>query len=545
VTETISDLGSGRRAYAAREWSGAYESLARADREAPLGADDLELLATSAYMRGRDAEHLAALERAHHAHLEAGATLRAARCALWVGMHLFVAGEMARANGWLGRARRLVDRAGGDCVERGYLLLPLVFQQAAAGDGGEAVATAASAASAGERFDDADLFALAVHEQGHLLVRQGEVERGLALLDEAMVAVTSGELSPIVSGLVYCGVILGCQEAHEVRRAREWTAALTRWCEQQHDMVAFTGRCLVHRAEILLLHGSWAEALDEASRAAGRCAEGGNDAAAGEALYLQGEVHRLRGHFARAEEAYRQANARGVEPQPGLALLRLAQGNDAAAATAIRRALGETAEPLRRARLLPACEEILLAAGYPDDARAAALELEQIATGLGAGLLGALAAGATGAVALGAGDPATALPALRRAVQLWRELEAPYEAARGRVLVALACRALGDDDAAALELDAARASFRDLRAAPDLAHADSLAPDARDDAHGLTARELQVLRLVAAGHTNRAIASELVLSERTVDRHVSNIFAKLGVGSRTAATAHAYEQKLV
>jgi DNA-binding CsgD family transcriptional regulator len=540
------ELERGRESYASRAWTDAYKSLSDADRSAPLGAEDLELLATSAYMLGRDDEHLSGLERAHRMYLDPGRTLPAARCAFWMGMHLSLRGEMGRATGWLGRAQRLVERAGHECVEQGYLLLPLMFQHEAGGDFQAAAAVAGEAAATSERFGDRDLFGLAVHMQGHLLIKQGRVAEGLGLLDEAMVAVTTGELSPIVSGIVYCGVILGCQDAYELSRAREWTAALTKWCQQQPDMVSFTGRCLVHRAEILQLQGAWPDALEEARRAGLRCAEGNNQLAAGEAAYLQGEVQRLQGEFAAAEESYREASRCGWEPQPGLALLRLAQGNGDAAAAAIRRVAGETTEPPRRAGLLPAYVEIMLAVGDVQEARGACRELEEISKDHVSDMLAATVAHTRGSLDLAEGNTRPALVALRRAAQLWQELEAPYEAARSRRLVGLACHALGDEDSASLELDAARGVFTELGAAPDLARIDSQAGHAAPgDAHGLTPRELEVLRLVAAGETNKAIAAELVLSERTVDRHVSNIFAKLRVSSRAAATAYAYEHDLV
>jgi len=522
----------------------AYESLWRADRAVSLAAADLELLATSAYMLGRDEDYLGGLERAYRLHLEAGETLRAARCAFWVGLNLVMRGETGRAMGWLGRAQRLAERER-DCVERGYLLFPVMFRHEAAGDYAAAAAAAADAAAIGERFDDPDLFALAVQSQGCLLVLQGRVVEGLGLLDEAMVAVTAGELSPIVSGLVYCGVILGCQAAFEPRRAQEWTVALTQWCERQPDMVAFTGRCLTHRAEVMCLHGAWPAALEEARRAGRRCARGNNQVAGGEAVYLEGEVHRLRGEFAAAERAFREASRCGREPQPGLALLRFAQGDAGAAAAAIRRALGETSERPQRARLLPAYVEIMLAVGGRDEARDAGNELEQIAHERENGMLGAMAAHARGTVDLAGGDARAALVPLRHAARVWQQLGAPYEAARARALVGLACRALGDDEAAGFELEAARGVFAALGAAPDLARVESLTqPEAPADAHGLTPRELQVLRLVAAGKSNREIASELVLSEHTVARHVQNIFAKLGVSSRTAASAFAFAHKL-
>jgi DNA-binding CsgD family transcriptional regulator len=544
VVDVPDDLERGREYYARRAWKDAYESLSRADQASPLGAEDLELLATSAYMLGRDND-LSALERAYHVYLDAGEALRAARCAFWVGMQLSIRGEIGRGTGWLGRARRLVEREGRECVEQGYLLLPLMFQQEAAGEYEAAAATAAEAAKIGERFRDADLFALAVQAQGILLVKMGRVVEGLGMLDEAMVAVTEGEISPIVSGLVYCGVITGCQDAYELRRAQEWTAALTRWCEEQPDMVAFTGTCMVHRAEIMQLHGAWPNALEEARRAGERCARAMNRAAAAQARYRQGEVHRLRGEVAAAEEAYQDASRGGGEPQPGLALLRLAQADIAAAGASIRRAVGEASEPSKRVGLLPAYVEIMLATGDIQEARNASRELGEISATFQSSMLGAMVAHARGAVDLADGDFRAALVALRHAQQIWQELEVPYEAARVRVLLGLACRALGDDDTAALELEAAREAFADLGAAPDLARVDALTRRASPiSAHGLTPRELEVLRLIAAGKTNKAIAAELVLSERTVERHVSNIFTKLGLSSRAAATAYAYEHRL-
>ena len=522
----------------------AYESLSRADRVVPLGPQDLELLATSAYMLGRNDEYRSALERAHQAYLDAGEAARAARCAFWVGVNLMQVGEIGHAMGWLGRARRLLDREERDCVERGYLLIPDLLGHVAGGDHESAYAVASEAAEIGTRFGDADLVALVVQEQGHALVRLGRAEEGLRLIDEVMVAVTAGELSPIATGLIYCNTIAFCHGVYELRRAREWTQALTGWWDEQPDMVAFTGRCLVHRAEVMELEGAWPDALEEARRAGDR--PGMSALATGQALYRQGEVHRLRGELEAAEEAYREASRRGWEPQPGLALLRLGQGRAEAASAAIRRVLSECDERMERASLLPAYVEIMLSAGDLDEAQSACRQLEEISDAQESDVLGALSAQARGAVSLAEDDPAAALGGLRHAFQVWQELEAPYEAARVRVLIGLACRALGDEDTAGLELEAARGVFEQLGAAPELARVESLvASPASADTHGLTARELQVLRLVAGGATNKAIAAELVLSERTVDRHVSNIFTKLRVNTRAAATAFAYEHGLV
>jgi DNA-binding CsgD family transcriptional regulator len=540
------DLERGRDSYAREAWTDAFEALTAADASKPLGPEDVERLSTAAYMIGREADYFDLLARAHRAYVDGGQELDAFRCALWIGVTLASHGDMGRAGGWLGRAGRLLERQEGECVERGYMLLPMIFQKEAGGDLEGAAATAGEAVAIAERFGDSDLFALAAHAQGHMLVEDGRLGEALPLLDEAMVAVTTGELSPIVSGIVYCGVILACRDAHEIRRAQEWTLALTRWCERQPDLVAFTGRCLVHRAEILQLRGDWADALAEAQRAQERCRQAANETAAGEACYRQGEIHRVRGDFEAAESAYREGSRHGREPQPGLALLRLAQGKLDAAEAAIRRVHDETTAAGARASVLPAYVEIMLAAGEPDAAGDACRELEAIAERQEVPAIEAMAAEARGRVALAAEDHRGALTSLRRAAQAWQELDAPYEGARVRWLVALACRQLGDEDTATLELDGARAVLEELEAAPDLARVDKLALTARPgNPFGLSDRELEVLRHLSAGATNKAIAAELVLSVRTVDRHVSNIFAKLGVSSRAAATAYAHEHHVL
>jgi DNA-binding CsgD family transcriptional regulator/tetratricopeptide (TPR) repeat protein len=538
-------LEQGRGAYADRNWADAFEALSRANRQQTLGPDDLELLASSAYMLGLDDEYRAALEQAYHASSDAGDAARAARCAWWIGHNLLFLGQSAPARGWFARGRRLLEAEGHERVERGYLLIPTLLEHSAKSEFAAAYATAAEIAGIGERFGDHDLVAIALMEQGHTLVRQGRADEGFRLVDETMVAVTAGELSPIVAGIVYCNTIAFCRDAYELRRAREWTEALTRWCEQQPDMVAHKGLCLVHRAEIMTLGGAWPEALEEARRVATQFTQGVlNERALGHAAYRQAEVHRLQGRFDEAEDTYREASRFGREPQPGLALMRLAQGKGDAAASAIRRAVSETTLPLRRVALLPAYVEILVAVGELAEMRAACDELGEIAQRQGSEALLALAAHAEGAVALAEGDARAALAWARQAWQVWRELGAPYDAARARVLIARACTELGDADTAALELDASRDAFFRLGAAPDLARLDSLRKRGRGD-HGLTAREVEVLRLVARGLSNRQIASALVISERTVARHMQNIFAKLRVSSRAAASVFAAEHDLL
>lgn len=540
----LDSLDQGRDAYRRREWDHAYDSLSRADEKAPLGVEDLERLATAAYLTGRDQDFHRFLERAHQAHLQAGDRTRAARDAFWLGLNLLLRGDPAQGSGWIARGQRLVEGLG--CVEEGYLALPVAQQRLFQGDGGTAQAMAATAAEIGVRFGDADLIASARHLQGRALIRQGQVRRGLVLLDEVMLAAVAGELSPIMTGLIYCSLIEACQDVHAHGRAREWTAALARWCEQQPQMLAFTATCLVHRAQILAMSGAWSEAMAEVLRACERFSRRSDRNPPAPALYQLAELHRLRGKFAAAEKSYRDAGRLGGEPQPGLALLRMAQGRLDAACAAIRRVLGAATDPLERAKLLPAHLEIMLAAGENEEARRACRELEEIAETCDTETLRAMAAQARGAVELAEGDGRAALGPLRRAVELWREVEAPYEVARVRVLIGRACRSLGDDEAAGLEFGAARAEFERLGAAPEIARLDSPgkgpvpAPDS-----GLTPRELQVLRLIAGGKTNKAIAAELFVSERTIDRHVSNILTKLEVPSRAAATAYAYDHKLL
>lgn len=541
-----SAIQQGREAMAHRAWARALRAFARADRARALGPEDLEHLAVAAYMLGRNDDHLECLKRAQRAHQHARNLPRAARCAFWAGINLAVRGRASHAAGWFGRAQRLAESGPRDSVEHGYLLVPTLLKRAAELDWKGVADVAKKAERIAGRHGEADLFALAAHERGHALVRLGRVEKGLQLMDEVMVCVTAGELSPVVTGLVYCSVIAYCQDLFQLGRAQAWTQALTGWCEQQPEMVAHTGQCLVHRAEVSLLRGDWRLALQEAQRAKKQFAKAKISSAVGHALYWQGEVHRVQGHFDQAEAAYREASRSGHDPQPGLALLRLVQGRTTAAASAIRRALSETSDPVRRAKLLPASVEIFLTEGSTEQAREACSEIEHSSKGRRSDLLDALVANSRGALELVEGKPESALGTLRRAFEIWRQLDVPYEAARVRVLIAKACRILGDEETAALELDAARGAFSELRAAPDLVRVDALARETVSGSeHGLTKRELEVLHHVAAGRSNKAIARDLALSSRTVDRHLSNIFDKLDVSSRSAATAFAYRNRLI
>jgi DNA-binding CsgD family transcriptional regulator len=540
----LDELERCREHYRLGAWSDAYQAFSAADRASSLAPADLELLATSAYLVGRDTEYLKALERAHLLYLEAGDIPRAARCMFWVGFRLALRGEIGQATGWHGRAERLLKRQATACVEQGYLLVPVVEQQLDDGDFEAAYAVAGRAAELGERFGDDELVTMVRHQQGRARLGQGRLEEGLALLDEVMVTVLAAQLSPIVTGILYCSVIGSCTQVYALGRAREWTSALAHWCDSQPEMGVFTGLCLVHRAEILELSGAWTPAMREAQRVSENPAL--HSRALGAALCRLGDLHRLKGDFGAAEEAYRRASQSGYDPQPGLAMLRLAQGRPDVALVTIRRALKVAVESWSRTRVLPSYIEILLAHGEVEEARKASSELEGLAKALGSGVLAAMSAHARGAVELAEGNPEAALFSLRRAAEAWQEVEAPYVIAKIRALMGEAYRDLGDCEGSALELDAARIAFERLGAIPDVARIDAITrPASSKQDHGLTARELEVLRLIAAGNTNKAIAAQLFVSERTIDRHVSNIFCKLHVSSRAAATAYAYEHKMI
>jgi DNA-binding NarL/FixJ family response regulator len=539
-------LKAGRDAFEQRSWKAAYDNLSAADRLEELSAEDLERFAIAADLIGSDADYIAYLERAHRQYIQRGEASAAARSAFWLALvWLLVNGDLAISSGWMARGNRILEDASIDVVETGYLLIPEGLQALFQGSPAAAAETFQAAIEIGRRFQEADLLAFGRLGYGQSLLKLDQYEAGMRLLDEAMAAVTAGEISIIPVGIIYCVVLSCCQETFDLRRAQEWTSAFTHWCEAQPDIVTFRGQCLVHRAELSHMRGAWQSALTEAQQASRLLSRPGSPPWAAGAFYELGELYRLRGETTRAENAYRRASQLGRSPQPGLALLRLSQGRIDVAVAAVTRELAESSERLARWRLLPAYVEVMLAAGDVSSARPSADELVAVAKQRDVPLLRAFSAQADGEVALAEGDPVRALTALRQACAEWRNLEAPFEMARVRVQIARACRLLGDEDGAELELEAAHATFLEVGALPDLELVSAMLQGG-DSAHGsLSQREVEVLRLIAAGKTNRLIASELVLSEKTVARHVSNILLKLSLPSRAAATAYAYEHRLV
>jgi DNA-binding CsgD family transcriptional regulator len=526
-----------------RTWDEAFAELSAARLEGGLDVEDLERLAISAYMVGREDACEEAWIAAHHVRLNRGEFERAARCAFWLALGLFFRGDLAPANGWVARGGRLLEDGRGDCVERAWLkmfvALPRLFQGSA-----DAYPMYDEAGAIAERFADADASMFAWLCRAYALIHQGRSDEGLELLDEVMVSVTADEVSPMLAGIAYCQVISLCQSVFDLRRAREWTEALTRWCDSQPGLVPFRGNCLVHRCEIFQLQGAWTEALDSARKACESLAGPPAWDTLGSAYYQLGEIQRLRGELAEAEQSYRQASLAGRDPEPGMSLLRLAQGRLDLALPAIQRALHEKQDRLIRCRFLPAAVQILLEGRDVVAARAVADELAGIAAEFDSTYLSALTAHSSGAVLLAEGDAKAALVKLRAAQRSWRDLKAPHPEACARLLIGIACQALGDGDSARLEFEASQAAFVALRAVPDL---DRLARLTGSSLHGgpLSRREGEVLRLVAAGKTNRAIGTELFISEKTVARHLNNIFNKLQLSSRAEATAYAFKHGFV
>lgn len=484
-----------------------------------------------------------ALQRSFALSAEAGDTRGAALDAHWIGFIFSTRGEPSVGAGWVARAHRLLEGEPDDAVERGYLLIHDVFRCVGSGDLDGAMKACQRFGEIGRRAGDVDLTTLAQASTGHLKMYTGQVAEGLLLLDEAMVALTAGEVSPIIAGQVYCLMIETCQEIADYARMSEWTVALTRWCDDQPGLVRYTGQCAVHQGQILSARGQFAAALDELSRAIDRYRADGMDPAEGLAMYERGEVLRTLGDLDGAEAAYVVAASHGHDPQPGQSLLLLAHGRTSAAVASAHRMLDEAHDPVTRSRRLGAAVQILTAGGEVDAARACADEFLGIARTFACDAVTAKASYAAGLVALAGDDPAGALAHLRRSWKLWIGLGCRYDAALARARIGLALRALGDDVSGDSDLGVALRTFTELGAELDRRETERLLGGTLPD--GLTAREAEVLRLVASGRSNPQIAEALVLSQKTVARHLSNIFGKTGVTSRSGATAYAFEHDLM
>jgi DNA-binding CsgD family transcriptional regulator len=540
--DVVEQLQRAREAFARRDWVAAYEGLSAVGSDAFPAADFADL-ATAAFLVGRHNDCIQALQRAYQEHLVAGDERAAARAAFWLAMTLVDRGEHAVAGGWISRAERIVEGFAEDTVEHGYLLFYRMLVHILGGDPVTGLEEATTLTSYGRRFTNPDLLAAGLMAQGRCLLYLGRVPEGVRLLDEAMVGVTTGELSPIFAGHTYCSLIEACQEISDFGRVAEWTTTLTTWCDKQVGLVPFTGQCAVHRGQVMRVRGAFQEAVTELDAAAARYVAADTLPAAGLAFAEKGDVLRIRGEYDAAEAAFQRATGLGHDPQPAHALLSLARGRTEAACAAVRRVLGERRDTIHRSQLLPGAIEVLIGADDLAAARPLVAELDAVGRDFESSSIQAMAGYAVGALALAEGRSEDALAPLRPALQAWRELDWPYEAARTQVLLGRALRALGDEESATAELETAARSLAALGAAPAATDVRRLlAPDALPG--GLSAREAEVLRLVASGRSNPEIAATLFLSEKTVARHLSNIFTKLDVSSRTAAAAYAFDHGL-
>lgn len=524
-------LHSAREAFARRDWAAARDLYVAAREQSALNADDLFAWSDAAWWLGSMREMLDIATESFEAYEKADRRREAARLAMEIGIAMLMRGDEAVGSGWLARSRRLIGDD--DCAERGYLMFIEMQGALAGGDFEGAGAAARAMQECGARFDDATLTALGRFSEGQMLVKAGRMRDGMDRIDETMLSVTSGRVAPAFAGNIYCGMIALCTELGDIRRARQWTAATEQWCATFPAAVMFLGICRMHRAQLDVMAGEWARAHGEAEQVVADLAEMNAEAVA-EAHYQIGEIRRLRGDAAGAEDAYATAHALGRDPQPGLALLRLSQGKTEAARGSIAAAVAAAPDRVARAALLPAQVTILIAAGDAAGANAAAADLEEIAALYATPGFEAAARTARGEVTMAAGDAAAALPALRDARSRWLAADARYQAARVGLLLARALDAVGDGDGARMERAAAESLLGSIGAETAAAALPA----------GLSEREAEVLRHVAAGATNKQIAAAMFIADKTVARHLSNIFTKIGVTSRTAAAAFAFEHGL-
>jgi len=532
-----------RDALARRDWAAARRDFLAAKAQDALRSDDVYALAEADWWLGLIQEALAAYEESYHRYLRDDRRERAAMSALELAGTLFLRGDQAEGSGWLSRFHRLLNEIP-EGVEHAYAKYIALEAHAAEMPLADVVEQARQIHEAAQRHADPNLAALTLVIEGRAMIKSGWAEDGMALLDEAMLDVMSDQMNPAYAGNIYCNMIAACHELGDLRRMRQWTKSLARWCKQIPPAMLFTGICRVHQAQLLAVSGAWEQAEREASQVCTDL-EGIQVESVAEAHYAVGEVRLRQGDLAAAESALEEADRLGRDPQPALALVRLAQGHPERAKAMLDLALAARAgQPLVRAPLLAGLVEVTLESGELESARNAADELAGIAATFGTEILRARRLQATGAVLVAEDRCVEALPVLREACRVWQDLDAPYDAARVRLLLARACSALSDTDGATRALDAAAAVFDRLGARLDARKIVSLrqAPRLPD---GLTEREVEVLALVAAGQTNRQIAEALVISHKTVARHLSNIFVKCGLATRAGATAYAFEHDLL
>jgi len=459
---------AGREAAARGAWKEAYEILLAAEEE--LEPADLERLAEAAWWVGRLDESIDRRETAYKAWLDAGEKRRAALMAVFISQDLFNKASLERASGWFSNAERLLAGEP-ESLEHGYLAITRALTAMVQGNLDSAISCAERAHELGVKFESRDLQAIALVTLGRTHLLNGNPTEGVRLLDEASAAALSGELEPFSTGLVYCVTITSCNGVGDLRRAAEWTKAAKRWCSKQ-DVPGFPGACRIHHSTLLRLNGEWAEAEAEALRACDEVQEY-DPYATGIGWYEVGEIRRFRGDFAAAEEAYRQAKIWRREPEPGLSLLRLAQGKVEAAARGIERSLAvNESNPVALVRRLTAQVEIALAQRKLRAARSAAEELEKLVDDFRVGddrtpAFDAMVCLSWGRIEMEENDVERAAAHLQKALDTWQSVGAPYEAAKVRMLVGRALRKLGDEDGARDELHAARAVFEQLGAALD------------------------------------------------------------------------------
>jgi DNA-binding NarL/FixJ family response regulator len=532
VDEHAERLTRARQAEAAQDWATAasqFDALA-ADQ---LTADDLAAYADAVWWLGRIEDSLRLHAAACDAFQADSRPVEAAWAAFVLGIFHLGRGDEPQGMGWIGRAGRLLGTITESPVH-GYLLhVAEVEANLQAGRPAAAVDAARRIQELGRRLGRPDLTALGLNGEGRGLIGSGHVVAGLKLLDEAMVTVLDRRLDPFASGTLYCHTIAACHDVADIRRMSRWVDLTEAWLTTLPAAAVFGSMCRVHRAQLQVLRGEWDEAEQNALEVAGHLDANRVDYAA-EAWYVVAEARRLRGD-PNAADAYDEAHARGRDPQPGRALLRLEKGDAAGAATSVRAALAAIGpDPLRRAPLCAAAVHIAVTAGHPHVAAAAASELADTASTYATSGLEAMATTARGAVLLAEGRAEEALPALRDANRRWHELGAAYDAAGTSLRLAEAYRALGDEASAAAEATRAEATYRRL----------GVQRQMRELPDGLTRRESEVLELVADGRSNRQIGEQLYISDRTVARHLTNIFSKIGVTSRTQAARYAMDRGL-